>query len=36
MITGDHPLTAFKIAKDLKLTNNYDEVTTGEEVEEYL
>ena len=21
MITGDHPLTAFKIAKDLKLTN---------------
>lgn len=36
MITGDHPLTAFKIAKDLKLTNNYDEVTTGSEVEEYL
>mgnify|MGYP003298723887 CR=1 FL=1 len=36
MITGDHPLTAFKIAKDLKLTNTYDEVTTGEEVEEYL
>ena len=36
MITGDHPLTAFKIAKDLKLTNKYDEVTTGTEVEEYL
>ncbi len=36
MITGDHPLTAFKIAKDLKLTNTYDEVTTGTEVEEYL
>ena len=36
MITGDHPLTAFKIAKDLKLTNTYDEVTTGSEVEEYL
>ena len=36
MITGDHPLTAFKIAKDLKLTNNYQEVTAGEEVEEYL
>ena len=36
MITGDHPLTAFKIAKDLKLTNTYDEVTTGAEVEEYL
>ena len=36
MITGDHPLTAFKIAKDLKLTNNYDEVTTGLEVESFL
>lgn len=36
MITGDHPLTAFKIAKDLKLTNTYDEVTTSTEVEEYL
>ena len=36
MITGDHPLTSFKIAKDLKLTNNYDEVTTGTEVDEYL
>lgn len=36
MITGDHPLTAFKIAKDLKLTKNYEEVTNGSEVEEYL
>ena len=36
MITGDHPLTAFKIAKDLKLTNEYNEVTTGDEVGEYL
>ena len=36
MITGDHPLTAFKISKDLELTNSYDEVTTGAEVEEYL
>ena len=36
MITGDHPLTAFKISKDLELTNTYDEVTTGAEVEEYL
>lgn len=34
MITGDHPLTAFSIAKDLKLTNEYSEVTTGEEVDE--
>ena len=36
MITGDHPLTAFKIAKDLKLTTNYEEVTNSQEVEEYL
>ena len=36
MITGDHPLTAFKIAKDLNLTNSFDTVTTGEEIEEYL
>ena len=33
MITGDHPLTAFKIAKDLKLTNSYEEVATQEDVE---
>ena len=36
MITGDHPLTAYKISQDLKLTNSFDEVTTGDEVEEYL
>ena len=36
MITGDHPLTAFAIAKDLKLTSSYDRVTTGAEVDEYL
>ena len=36
MITGDHPLTAYSIAKELKLTNNYNEVTTGIEVDEYL
>ena len=33
MITGDHPLTAFSIAKDLKLTNDYNEVTTGVDVD---
>lgn len=33
MITGDHPLTAFSIAKDLKLTNDYSQVTTGIEVD---
>ena len=36
MITGDHPLTAYSIAKELKLTDNYSDVTTGKEVEEYL
>lgn len=36
MITGDHPLTAFAIAKDLKLTNSYDKVTTGAEVDEFF
>jgi len=36
MITGDHPLTAFSIAKELKLTDNYDDVTTGDEVNIYL
>ncbi len=33
MITGDHPLTSFSIARDLKLTDKYEEVTTGDEVE---
>ena len=36
MITGDHPLTAYSIAKELELVNSYDEVATGEEIEEYL
>ena len=36
MITGDHPLTAFSIAKELKMTDDYNEVTTGVEVEEFL
>ena len=36
MITGDHPLTAFKIAKDLKLTNNFDEVATSDDIRSYL
>jgi len=36
MITGDHPLTAFKIAKDLELVDDYNYVTTSSEVEKYL
>ena len=35
MITGDHPLTAYKIAQELKLVTDYDAVATQEEVEEY-
>lgn len=34
MITGDHPLTALSIAKDLELATNKDEVITGVEVSE--
>lgn len=36
MITGDHPLTAYSISKELGIAQNYDEVTTGTSVEEYL
>lgn len=36
MITGDHPLTAYKIAKDLHLITDFKDVTTGQEVAEYL
>ena len=36
MITGDHPLTALKIAKDLELVTSEFEVATGEEVEREL
>ena len=35
MITGDHPLTAFSIAKELKLASDYQEVTTGMDLEQY-
>ena len=34
MITGDHPLTAFSIAKELKLAKTYEQVTTGLDIEE--
>ncbi len=34
MITGDHPLTAFAIAKDLKLAQDFKDVVTGMEIEE--
>lgn len=36
MITGDHPLTAFSIAKELELATSLEEVATGNEIEEAL
>lgn len=36
MITGDHPLTAFAIAKELGMCEKQDEVATGQDVEKYL
>ena len=34
MVTGDHPLTALSIAKELEIANSNDDVLTGHEVEE--
>lgn len=36
MITGDHPLTAYKIASSLGICSNETEVCTGSDLEEYL
>ena len=36
MITGDHALTAYTIAKDLDMINSKNEVTTGLELEKYI
>ena len=36
MITGDHPLTAFSIAKDLKLADDKTQVATGDDVAEAM
>ena len=36
MITGDHPLTAFSIAKDLKLADDISQVATGDEIADAL
>lgn len=36
MITGDHPLTAYAIAKDLGMCKKQSEVATGQDVEKYL
>ena len=36
MITGDHPITSFAIAKDLGITDSFEEVATGQIIEEEL
>ncbi|MDD4251470.1 MAG: HAD-IC family P-type ATPase [Candidatus ainarchaeum sp.] len=36
MITGDHPLTAFAIAKEIGIANETEQITTGAEVEKYF
>lgn len=33
MITGDHPLTAFSIAQDISIAENFGQVATGKDVE---
>lgn len=32
MITGDHPLTSYSIAKDINIASDFSQVATGEEV----
>ncbi len=36
MVTGDHPLTAFNIAKNLNICDNLDNVATGDDIDKYL
>ncbi len=36
MITGDHPLTAFSIAKELELCDDIDNIATGNDIEKYF
>lgn len=36
MITGDHPLTAFAISKQLNIATTYDNIATDKDIEKYL
>ena len=36
IITGDHTLTAYAIAKDLNIVNDMNEIATGTDIDEYL
>ena len=36
MITGDHPLTAYAIGRDLDMVKDKTEVTTGSDIEKYI
>ena len=36
MVTGDHPLTAYSIAKDLGIVKSYDEVANGSLIDQEL
>ena len=36
MITGDHPLTAYEISRQLGIADTFDKVTNTDEVEEYF
>ena len=36
MITGDHPYTSFKIAKELGIAKYFNDVATGEDIDYYL
>jgi len=36
MITGDHPLTAFAIAKELKIADYKNDIATGDDIDKYF